>query len=109
MTCVGGVVMLLPFTLSEMLSPQAPLWTTRATVLVLAAALLPGLGAYWLYGWSQKIIGASRVAVTLYLAPLYAALAAWGLLGEPLGWHHLMGAALIFPGVFLVTRSQTPA
>lgn len=109
LTCVGGVVMLLPFALSEMLSPQAPLWTTRATVLVLAAALLPGLGAYWLYGWSQKIIGASRVAVTLYLAPLYAALAAWGLLGEPLGWHHLMGAALIFPGVFLVTRSQTPA
>jgi drug/metabolite transporter (DMT)-like permease len=109
MICVGGVVMLLPFGLWEMHSPQTPPWSVRATGLVLAAALLPGLGAYWLYGWSQKIIGASRVAVTLYLAPLYAALAAWGLLGEPLGWHHLMGAALILPGVYLVTRPQAPA
>jgi len=49
------------------------------------AALVPGLGAYWIYGWSQKILGVNRVAVTLYLGPLYAALAAWGVLNEPLG------------------------
>jgi drug/metabolite transporter (DMT)-like permease len=67
--------------------------------------LVPGLCAYLIYGWSQKILGASRVAVTLYLGPLYAALVAWGVLNEPLGWHHLVGALLILPGVFLVTRS----
>jgi len=67
------------------------------------AALIPGVGAYWIYGWAQKILGASRVAVALYLGPLYAAAAAW-LLGEPPGWHHAVGALLILPGVFLVTR-----
>ena len=71
---------------------------------MLTAALLPGLGAYWIYGSAQKVLGASRVAVTLYLGPLYAALAAWGVLGEPLGWHHLVGAALILPGVYWVSR-----
>jgi drug/metabolite transporter (DMT)-like permease len=103
--CAGGVLVLLPFAVWEMTLDSTPAWTWHATGLMLVAALLPGLGAYWLYGWSQKILGASRVAVTLYLGPLYAAVAAWGVLGEPLGWHHLVGAALILPGVFWVTRT----
>ena len=102
--CAAGVVVLLPFALWEVFQPQTPAWSWSALGLVLLAALLPGLGAYWIHGWSQRILGASRVAMSLYLSPLYAGLAAWVLLHEPLGWHHLGGAALILPGVFLVTR-----
>lgn len=107
--CWGGVLVLLPFALWEMSLADTPVWSRQATVLTVVAALVPGLGAYWIYGWSQKILGASRVAITLYLGPLYAAVAAWGVLNEPLGWHHLAGAALILPGVFLVTRSARTA
>lgn len=113
-TCAGGVAVLLPCAMWEMALPSTPSWSWHATWLMVLAALLPGLAAYWLYGWSQKILGASRVAVTLYLTSLFAALAAWGVLNEPLGWHHLAGAALILPGVYLVsctasapTRGQT--
>lgn len=102
--CAGGVAVLLPCAVWEALQPGGPAWSWTATLLVLAAALAPGVAAYWLYGWAQKILGASRVAVTLYLGPLYAAVAAWGVLGEPLGWHHVAGAALILPGVYLVSR-----
>ena len=105
--CLGGVAWLLPFGLWELWCTPTPAWSGQATLLVLAAAVFPGVGAYWIYGWSQKLLGASRVAVTLYLGPLYAALAAWAVLGEPLGWHHLSGAALILPGVYLVTRAGT--
>jgi drug/metabolite transporter (DMT)-like permease len=104
--CMGGVLVLLPFALWESSLPTTPAWSWRATWFTIAVALAPGLGAYWIYGWSQKILGASRVAVTLYLGPLYAAVTAYAVLGEPLGWHHLAGAALILPGVFLVTRAQ---
>lgn len=107
--CIGGVAALIPFTVWELCQPDVPPWSSQATVLVVAVALLPGVGAYWIYGWSQKLLGASRVAVTLYLGPLYAALAAWGVLGEPLGWHHLSGAALILPGVYWVTRGAPRA
>ena len=103
--CWGGVVLLLPFSLWELTQPGLTVWGMQAFWLVVVAAIVPGLGAYWIYGWAQKMLGASRVAVTLYLGPLYAAIAGWAVLGEMPGLHHLAGAALILPGVFLVTRS----
>ena len=101
--CLGGVLVLLPFALWELAQPGLTQWGMPAFWLILTTALVPGLGAYWIYGWAQKILGASRVAAALYLAPLYGGLAAWMVLGETPGWHHLAGAALIVPGVFLVT------
>ena len=105
-TSAGGVLVLLPFALWELAQPATPRWTPQAAALMVTAALLPGVGAYWAYGYAQKVLGASRVASSLYLTPLYAALAAWGVLGEPLGLHHAVGAALILPGIFLVTRPR---
>lgn len=102
--CAGGSLMLLPLTAWELSRPAADVVSGQALLLVVVAALVPGVGAYWIYGWAQKIVGVSRVAVVLYLGPLYAAAAAWGLLAEPPGWHHAVGALLILPGVFLVTR-----
>jgi drug/metabolite transporter (DMT)-like permease len=103
-TCMGAMLTLVPGALWEAQLPSTPQWSQQAVVLMLAAAVFPGLMAYWLYSWAQKIVGASRVAVSLYLGPLYAAVAAYGVLHEPMGWHHLLGALLILPGVFLVTR-----
>ncbi len=102
--CVGGTLVLLPPALWEAAQPGSADVGAYALLLIVVAALIPGVGAYWIYGWAQKILGASRVAVALYLGPLYAAAAAWSLLGEPLGAHHAVGALLILPGVFLVTR-----
>ena len=102
--CLGGTLVLLLPALWEATRPDAVVPGAYALLLVVLAALIPGIGAYWIYSWAQKILGASRVAVALYLGPLYTAVAAWGLLGEPPGWHHAVGALLILPGVFLVTR-----
>lgn len=103
-TCIGGVLVLLPPALWEWAQVDRPLWGWSATGLAVTAALVPGVGAYLAYSFSQKVLGASRVAASLYLGPLYAAVAAWGVLGEPLGAHHAAGAALILPGIYLVTR-----
>lgn len=100
--CAGGVVVMVPFALWELLQPDAPLLGWQALAWVVVAALVPGVAAYWIYGWTQKILGAARVATTLYLGPLYTAVVAWGVLNEPLGWHHVVGGALILSGVALV-------
>ncbi len=106
-TALGGSVILLPFAAAEWWSPERPVWSGTATWLVLTAAVVPGIGAYWAYGFCQKVLGASRVAASLYLGPLYGGLTAWGVLGEPLGWHHILGAGLILPGIYLASR-QAP-
>jgi drug/metabolite transporter (DMT)-like permease len=90
----------MPFLLAARVNPVKRL---SCRMLGIFAALVPGVMAYWIYGWAQKILGASKVAVTLYLGPLYGAMLAWWVLGETLGWHHLWGGALILPGVYLVS------
>ncbi|MEY4362824.1 MAG: hypothetical protein RLZZ24_176 [Pseudomonadota bacterium] len=106
-TCFAGVLVMLPFTAWELLAQDTPPWSWTGLGLIVLAAIVPGVGAYWIYGWTQKILGASRVAVTLYLGPIYAALVTWLVLNEPLGWHHLGGAGLILSGVALVMMRRS--
>ena len=103
-TCWGGVLTLLVPALWEAVHGLAMQAGWMPWVLMVAAALGPGVVAYWIYNWSQRALGVSRVAVVFYLGPLWGALVAWGVLSEPPGWHHVAGAALILPGVFLVTQ-----
>ena len=103
-TCMGGSIVLLPFALFEWFATPDPGWSISAGTLVVLAAIFPGVGAYWAYSFCQKTLGASRVAASLYLGPLYGSLVGWFLLNESLGWHHAMGAALILPGIYLASQ-----
>ena len=40
----------------------------------------------------------------MYLGPLYSAVLAWLVLGERIEGFHLLGAALILPGIYFSTR-----
>ncbi len=100
----GGIVVLIPFTIAEALFwlPSELSWKSAA--LVLAVALLPGAGAYAAYSYMQRVLGAARVGVVLYLGPLYSAVIAWLVLGERIELFHAIGALLILPGIWLSTR-----
>ncbi len=104
----SGVLWLSPFALTEMLNPETPALGWQALGLVLLAAIVPGIGAYVVYGWSQRVLGAARVSATLYLGPLWNAFLAWLILGEQLGAQHWVGAMLILPGIYLATRKPAP-
>jgi len=103
-TCLGGSLVLLPFALSEWLFTSHADWSMTASLLVVIAAVFPGVGAYLAYSFCQKTLGASRVAASLYMGPLYGSLVAWLFLGETLGWHHAIGAALILPGIYMASQ-----
>jgi drug/metabolite transporter (DMT)-like permease len=103
-TCFAGSLVLLPLAITEWTATQHAGWSDGASLLVVAAAIFPGVGAYWSYGFCQKTLGASRVATSLYLGPLYGGLVAWLFLGETLGWHHAVGAAFILPGIYLASQ-----
>jgi drug/metabolite transporter (DMT)-like permease len=104
LTACGGVLVLLPFTLWEALFWLPSRLSWQSAGLVLTAALLPGAGAYGAYSFMQRVLGAARVGVVLYLGPLYSAVIAWAVLGERVEWFHLIGALLILPGIWLSTR-----
>jgi drug/metabolite transporter (DMT)-like permease len=104
LTACGGLVVLLPFTVWEALAwlPTEISW--RSAGLVLASALIPGAAAFAAYSYMQRRLGAARVGLVLYLAPLYTAVLAWGVLGERFEPFHVVGALLILPGLWLSTR-----
>ncbi len=108
---LAGVLVMLPFTIFEAVTNPLPVLTLPGFGLSLAAALFPGYGAYLAFSVMQRELGAARVSVVLYLGPIYAAVIAWQVLGEPLQMHHFIGLALILPGIYLVNRKvsvETP-
>ncbi len=108
----GGLLPLLPAAMIESWSGlplTQTLWGWPTAALIVAAGLMPGAAAYLAYGTLQKALGPARAALTLYLSPLYAAVAAWALLGEPIAWYHAVGAAVMLPGIYLASRPDTRA
>jgi drug/metabolite transporter (DMT)-like permease len=104
LTACAGIVVLLPFTVWEAIAWWPTELSWRSLALIVAAALLPGAGAYGAYSIMQRELGAARVGVVMYLGPLYSAVLAWAVLGERIEGFHLVGGCLILPGIFLSTR-----
>ena len=101
---LAGVIVMVPFTAFEAWTNAQPVLTLVGFGLGVAAAVLPGYGAYLAFSVMQRELGAARVSVVLYLGPIYAAVIAWVVLGELLQWHHVVGLALVLPGIYLVNR-----
>ena len=100
----AGSCVILPFAIWEAWGTAHPVLPAAGVGLALAAAVFPGYGAYLAYSVMQRELGAARVSVVLYLAPIYAAVMAWLVLSEPLQRHHVWGVAQVLPGIYLVTR-----
>ena len=101
---VGGLVWLVPGTLAEMALVQVPEIGARGWTLIVLGALLPGVLSYGAFSYLQRELGAARTALMLYVVPIYSAFGAWIVLGEQPGWHHVVGALLILPSIWLATR-----
>jgi drug/metabolite transporter (DMT)-like permease len=100
----GGVLILLPFTVMEGLGGELPRWDGRSFLTVGFLAVFASFGAYQVYGLIQRSLGAGPTSLLMYLIPVYNGLLAYLLLGEALHGYHLIGAALVLPGIFLATR-----
>ncbi|ABM30905.1 DMT family transporter [Paracidovorax citrulli] len=77
-------------------------WTAVAYLGVVASVLVVTLQA-----WGQQRVDAMRSAIVFGLEPVFAALTAWVLIGERLGWAGVCGAALIV-GALIASQLQPP-
>ncbi len=73
----GGLVVLLPFTVWEVLTAAGAATGPACAGAGGLAAVVPGVLSYAAYSFLQRELGASRTALLLYLAPVYGALGAW--------------------------------
>lgn len=100
-----GLIVILPFTVLEIVitNPSLPTW--RGLRLAVLAGVVPGFLAYHAYAFIIRELGAGRAGLVMFLSPIYAALIAWLALGELPQWFHLVGAALILPSIFVASKS----
>ncbi|MCW8199043.1 DMT family transporter [Verminephrobacter aporrectodeae subsp. tuberculatae] len=102
MAAAQATVMVLAATLLLLARDGAMRWLASAGTLPPAAwaallylGLLASVVVVTLQAWGQQRVDAMRSAIVFGLEPVVAALTAWALLGEQLGWAGLGGAALI--------------
>jgi len=105
---IAGALWLLPLT-PWVLRPAFVLGAgvgVKASILYLA--LLTSVVSYLLWYWALGRTDASKVAVFSNLQPVATAVAAWGVLGERIGWEVAIGGVLVLAGVRL-TSTLRPA
>ncbi|GAA4424994.1 DMT family transporter [Acidovorax lacteus] len=79
----------------------------RSWMALLYLGLLASVVVVTLQAWGQQRVDAMRSAIVFGLEPVFAALTAWVLLGERLGWAGTAGAALIV--LALIVSQWQPA
>ncbi|MCR9218722.1 MAG: DMT family transporter [Alphaproteobacteria bacterium] len=104
----GGCLVLAPFAVWEALAVGPPTLTAKTVGVVLFLAVFASFLAYQIYAFVQRSLGAGRTSLLMYLIPVYNSALAWALLGEQLAAYHLVGAALVLPGIYLATRNPRP-
>ncbi|MCA3268644.1 MAG: DMT family transporter [Azospirillum sp.] len=103
----GGVLANLPFFLAETAFVAVPSYGPRDWAIFLFVALVPGIASYLGYSIVIGVLGAGAASLVMYLIPLYNAGLAWLLLGEGLATYHLVGAAMLLPGLYLGTKKPS--
>jgi drug/metabolite transporter (DMT)-like permease len=81
--------------------------TPKGWAIIAYVAVFPSLLAQVWYIRAIEAIGAARAGFIFNVIPIFAALLAVALLGEPLGWHHAVGLALVLGGIAVAERYRT--
>jgi drug/metabolite transporter (DMT)-like permease len=82
-------------------------WPTfRGWLVLLYVGLLPSLVAQIFFIRGVELIGPARAGLFVNLVPVFGALLAVVLLGEPFAFYHALGLALVLGGIWLAERKR---
>lgn len=99
----------LPFAIGETVLGLA-VWPHDVEGLAILAfvAIFPSLVAQVFFIRAIEIIGPNRAGLFINLVPVFGALLAVAILGEPFGLHHGIALVLVCLGIILAERGRTP-
>jgi drug/metabolite transporter (DMT)-like permease len=101
-----SALVVLPFWMWEFASGARMEVTPFTLAAIGYIAIFPSVVAYICLTRGVELIGANRSGIFLHMIPLFGALLAIGLLGEPLQVFHVTGFVLILCGVALASRKN---
>lgn len=103
-----GVLSIAPLFAWDYAAGARTQWTAETLLAVAYFAVFPSVLAYFFWNAAVAKVGGNRAGVFLHLVPLFGALLSMIVLGERLHPYHLVGAALIFSGVYAASRRRKP-
>lgn len=101
---LAGALVAAPLAWMESLQQGGFPFTGEGVTLLAFTVLVASYGSYVVYAKLQRVAGVSFAGLSTYLSPLWAALFGWAVMHESLQTYHLLGTALILPGVWLAGR-----
>jgi drug/metabolite transporter (DMT)-like permease len=82
--------------------------TTLGVAITAWVAIFPSFLSQIFYLRGVDLIGPGRAGVFLNLVPVFAAVLAVGLIGEPLAGYHALALFLVLGGIWLAQRTPGP-
>jgi drug/metabolite transporter (DMT)-like permease len=101
-----GVVFIFPVYLGELAGGARANFTPAAVGGICYLALFPSILSYLFWNRGIRSVGATRTGVFIHLLPVFSIVLAMFFLGETLKVFHLIGACLIFSGIYLTNRKS---
>ena len=103
---VFGGLMILPFGWHDFMATDFSAFNSAAWGALIVVALGATFLAYLFNIYGLKTLGPAVTGSYIYSQPVFATVIAISLLGEPFRWYHLLAAAMVFTGVWLVNKQQ---
>jgi drug/metabolite transporter (DMT)-like permease len=80
--------------------------TVKGWIVLLYVGLLPSLLSQIFFIRGVELIGPARAGLFVNLVPVFGALLAVAMLGEPFAFYHALGLALVLGGIWLAERKR---
>jgi drug/metabolite transporter (DMT)-like permease len=104
---IGGVALLFVALFTERDAEFE--WTQAAVISLTYLTLVGTVVAFGVYFWLLRYAPAHLLGLIAYVTPIIALTLGATIDDEPVGWHTLLGGALVFSGVGLVVRRRATA
>lgn len=104
MIFITATIWAIPFTLWEGARGAIVAPDLIGGIVIVYAALFPGLIAQIFFIRSNELIGSNRAGIFFNLVPIFGTFLAVLLVGEPLRLHHVVALALVLTGIALAER-----
>ncbi len=105
--CIYGAATFLPLIVIDLFSTDYGAIPTSAWVALVYMGIAVTIVAILLWYIGLRTVPTSQAGAFTGAMPIAAVLSAWLVLGEHIGWAHIVGMGLIVTGIVLVARSRS--